>query len=272
MTSRSVYPLILGMVCLVSGLTLGATYSVVKERIAEQEQRVLETALKAALADAEEFETVGYVAMDREGKYHAVSDGTEFDRDRVEKGYVALAEVRRGVKGGETVGYVLEGSARGYSSEIRVAVGGDVAMSKVVAIKVISQQETPGLGARVNEVGTSETLWSVLMRRRSDREGPSVPWFQANFAGASTDTLMAASTLKGTDVNGDGKPDAITGATITSNAVLRAVQSAIRQATAFSSGGGIDGQSSASAKWPPAGGSAAQPGAAEGGTSESGGV
>jgi len=270
MRSRSVYPAILGSVCLISGLTLGVTYSLMQERIAEQERQVLEMALRAALTEAEEFETVGYVAKDGQGNYHVVESMEEFERDRAEKGYVAATEVRGGLKGGETVGYVLEGAERGYSSLIRVAVGVDVEVSKVIAIKVISQQETPGLGARVNEMQTSDTLWSVLLGRRSVKSGPSAPWFQANFSGVSTEKLLGLGTLKGQDINGDSKPDAITGATISSNAVLRAVQSAILQAQVFHKSEGVDASTSATAKWPAEKDAATQPGTTEEGAIDSG--
>lgn len=251
MRSRSIYPVVLGAVCLVSGLTLGVTYSALKGRIAAKEQDVLKEALRVALPEAEEFVTGGYVARDREEGYHVVGSIEEFERDRAEKNYVAVGEVRAGLRDGEMVGHVAEGSAQGYSSRIRVAVGVDADASKVVAIKVVFQQETPGLGARVNEVQTSDTLWSVLSGRRSQEDGASLPWFQANFSGVSMEKLLTISTLKGEDINGDGKPDAITGATISSNAVLRAVQDAIAQLKVHVTGEHVDARSGASVERAP---------------------
>ena len=251
MRSRSIYPVVLGAVCLVSGLTLGVTYSLVKGRIAANERRTLQEALRVALPEAEEFVTGGYVATDREGGYHVVESIEEFERDRAEKDYVAVGEVRVGLRDGEMVGHVAAGSAQGYSSRIRVAVGVDAGASKVVAIEVIFQQETPGLGARVNEVKTSDTLWSVLLGKRSQEDGVSLPWFQANFSAVSMEKLLTTSTLKGEDINGDGKPDAITGATISSNAVLRAVQDAIWQLKVHVTGEHVDARSGASVERAP---------------------
>jgi electron transport complex protein RnfG len=245
------YPVVLGAVCLVSGLTLGVTYSLVKGRIAANEQRTLQEALRVALPEAEEFQTGGYVARDREGGYHVVESIEEFERDRAEKNYVAVGEVRAGLRDGEIVGRVAEGSGQGYSSRIRVVVGVDAGASKVVAIKVIFQQETPGLGARVNEVKSSDTLWSVLLGKRSQEDGPFLPWFQANFSGVSMEELLTISTLKGEDINGDGKPDAITGATISSNAVLHAVQEAIGQLNTYVTSEQVDSCSGASVEYAP---------------------
>jgi electron transport complex protein RnfG len=251
MRSRSIYPVVLGAVCLVSGLTLGVTYSVVRGRIAAKEQDVLKEALRVALPEAEEFVTGGYVARDREGGYHVVGSIEEFERDRAEKNYVAVGEVRVGLRDGEMVGHVAEGFGQGYSSRIRVAVGIDADASKVVAIKVVFQQETPGLGARVNEVQTSDTLWSVLLGKRSQEDGPFLPWFQANFSGVSMEKLLTISTLKGQDINGDGKPDAITGASISSNAVLRAVRDAIGQLNTYVTSEQVDARSGGSVEHVP---------------------
>jgi len=223
------YPLVLGVVALISALALGVTYSAVKARIAEQEQKVLEEALKVALPEAEEFATLGYVAKDWKEAYHVLESAEEFERDRAAKGYLSLNVVRKGLRDGEVVGYVAEGARRGYSSLIRVAVGVDPGLTKVVAIKVISQQETPGLGARVDEIKTSSTLWAAILGRIPKGERSSVPWFQQNFCGVGVERLLSLTSLKGEDINGDGQPDAITGATISSDAVIGAVQRAIRQ-------------------------------------------
>ncbi len=236
MNKRFMYPVVLGTVALISGLALGLTYSVVKARIAEQEKEVFEEALRVALPEAEEFAVVGYAAKDWKGDYHVVEGAEEFDRDRAAKGYLSLNEVRKGIRDGEVVGYVAEGAQRGYSSLIRVAVGINPELSNVVAIKVISQQETPGLGARVDEVKTSSTLWDVLLGRGPKGEESSIPWFQQSFYGVVVQELLSFQTLKGQDVNGDGQPDAITGATISSDAVLGAVQDAVAQIVMVASG------------------------------------
>ena len=51
---------------------------------------------------------------------------------------------------GNAIGKVLKVAAKGYSSIINVMVGIDK-NNKITGIEVISQQETPGLGAKIKE-------------------------------------------------------------------------------------------------------------------------
>ena len=53
--------------------------------------------------------------------------------------------------GGNVVGYAVQNSGQGYQSIIRIMVGLDLNQNKVKRIKILSQAETPGLGARITE-------------------------------------------------------------------------------------------------------------------------
>jgi RnfABCDGE-type electron transport complex G subunit len=110
---------------------------------------------------------------------------------------------------GAVMGYAFKASRRGYSSDIvtMVGMGEDGVIKK---IKILSQNETPGLGTRVTEVIQTETLWDVLLKKAKLKEKPE-PWFPAKFAGKKYDTLNSS-------------VDAISGATITSEAVIASVQ------------------------------------------------
>ena len=69
----------------------------------------------------------------------------------------------------------------------------------IYAIKILSQQETPGLGSLCEQV----------------RSGESNPWWQAQFTGK---------TAKGIAVDKDkGEIESITGATITSRAITNSI-------------------------------------------------
>jgi electron transport complex protein RnfG len=92
------------------------------------------------------------------------------------------------------IGYAFPVFSQGYSSIIRTLAGMDTTGS-VLAIKVLFQQETPGLGTRCEEI----------------REGESEPWWQHQFKGLEATTLAV-------DKDG-GKITSITGATITSKAI-----------------------------------------------------
>ena len=101
-------------------------------------------------------------------------------------------------------------------------------------LQILYAAETPGLGERAKEVKSELTLWQAIgralgLKEKKAGDGLAVPWFQAQFAGKTLDKLIV---VKGeTDQN----IQAITAATVTSNAVTGAVKAAveeIRKATA----------------------------------------
>jgi len=96
------------------------------------------------------------------------------------------------LKGNETIGYAFKAAGKGYGGDISilVGIGDDFA---VTGIEILSHQETPGLGAKIVD-----------------------PSFQGQFVGLSADEIALSR-------NG-GKVDAITGATISSSAVVDTVR------------------------------------------------
>lgn len=107
---------------------------------------------------------------------------------------------------GEVIGYAIPVSAKGYGGDVSVMVGiafeGETALGKVTGVEILSHSETPGLGANA----TNE---SFLNEYKQDI------------------TASGFSVVKDDSGGYDGKIDAITGATITSNAVTNAVNEAL---------------------------------------------
>jgi len=213
------FPLVLTIVGLVSAISLGYLNGVTKKVRVEMEKKEKEESLHVVLPDAESFE-----------EKVANIDGEEF-------------RYYTGLRGGEVVGYAGVGSAFGYSSEIVVMVGVKKDFT-VNAINVISQKETPGLGDKVCEVLSKKTIGGLILGKEYHEEGLR-PWFQEAFSGKKA-PFMVSKDAGSTDVNSgatQGKAsliDAITGATISSRAVCKAVNSAvdkIYKATSLSSGG-----------------------------------
>ena len=101
-------------------------------------------------------------------------------------------------------GYVFIAYGKGYSSTIEAMVGVDNNCT-ITGVKILFQQETPGLGAKATET----------------RPGESVPWFQKQFAGKS-----AADVKVDKD---DGEIVSITGATITSRTVAQSIQKGFKE-------------------------------------------
>ncbi|HID73653.1 MAG TPA: RnfABCDGE type electron transport complex subunit G [Thermoplasmata archaeon] len=106
-----------------------------------------------------------------------------------------------GIEGNRTViGYAFLAEGEGYAGgiQILVGIGHDLGTPTLVGIKVISHAETPGLGARITETS-----------------------FQDQFAGLSVEDVRLT--------DDGGRIDAISGATISSRAVVDAVHDAISE-------------------------------------------
>lgn len=110
-----------------------------------------------------------------------------------------ITAVNVGYDGDNIVGYTIRITAKGYKGAIDMVVGISTE-DKIEGIKIISHGETPGLGANIETDG-----------------------FKGQFKGKS-----AAGSLKvvKTGASADNELDAISGATISSNAVTNAVNEA----------------------------------------------
>lgn len=120
----------------------------------------------------------------------------------------------------EVIGYAFVAYGKGYSSTIEtiVGVGQD---GRICGIKITSQKETPGLGAKVEEIASKNTLWAVLSGNAADETGLR-PWFQTQFDGRTVEGLRVVKSASEDGIL------AITGATISSNAVTSSVREGLR--------------------------------------------
>ncbi len=117
---------------------------------------------------------------------------------------------------GELVGYSFKAYGKGYSSTVETIVGVDPD-GTIRGIKITDQRETPGLGAKVLEVASLNTLWDVLSGNARDEAGVR-PWFQVQFDGRAPDELVVVKSRAEEGIL------AITGATISSDAVTNSVR------------------------------------------------
>jgi len=190
------FPLVLGIISLCSAFGLAVTYSLTRDEIRRQEQLKKNRGLAAVF-------------------------GVELPPDQANPPWepVGASDENPPVfrftdpKTGRRL-YAAEGAGQGYSSKVRVVVAVDQAVetdpdnARVKAMRVVSQRETPGFGTRCTE-----------------------PEFQAQFEELVFKYLKL---VKGSEYR-DPKRDkdgtqpiaAITGATITSNACVRAVSEAV---------------------------------------------
>ena len=182
--------LILTAITVVSGLLLGVVYDITKEPIAQAQENTKQEAYRTVLSDASEFETV------------------EFDADAAasllsENGYTSdvITEIAEGMDaGGATVGYVISvQSSEAYDGSLSLSVG-IASDGTVKGIEMLDISETAGLGMKADE---------------------------AEFKDQFKDKNVQKFTYTKTGEDGDDKIDAISGATITTNAVTNAVDSAL---------------------------------------------
>lgn len=183
--------LILTSITVVSGLLLGIVYDITKEPIAEAQENTKQEAFRAVLADASSFETMEDF------------DASEAMSILEENGYTSdeITEIAEGVDDrGETVGYVINvTSHEAYDGDLEVSVG-IAADGTVKGIEMLSISETAGLGMKADE---------------------------ADFKDQFKDKKVEKFSYTKSGESGDDKIDAISGATITTNAVTNAVDSAL---------------------------------------------
>ncbi|MFH1996560.1 MAG: RnfABCDGE type electron transport complex subunit G [Candidatus Omnitrophota bacterium] len=101
-------------------------------------------------------------------------------------------------KGKRLAGYCVKVNGSGYSGPIRMLVGITEA-GVIQGVSVLSQAETPGLGARIVEI----------------KRGSKRPWFLQQFIGKNATTISL------------DEIDAITAATISSKAVVEGINTSV---------------------------------------------
>jgi len=163
------YGFILAMICVVASGLLGGMNSLTRPKIIAQAQGEEQAALREVMPEGQHFEPI------KKGKdiiYYKVNN-----------------------KDGKFIGVAFEASGKGYSSVIDTLVG-MTQDGSIAAIKILNQNETPGLGARIAE---------------------------SSFTGRFTNK----------NIQGLTDIQAITGATISSKAVINLVQEKAKEIQAL---------------------------------------
>ena len=180
--------LVLFVITLVAGVSLGFVYQVTKEPIAEQERLAQVKANQEVFPDAADFTDE---TLDEAVAAQVLSNA--------DYGKIELTGVKKAVDAsGNALGYVVQVTSGGYGDKIVFTVG-ITNESSVNGISLISINETPGLGMNAEKV--------------------IVPQFAGKPATVFSVTKNAASS--------DSEIEAISGATITSKAVTYGVNAAV---------------------------------------------
>ena len=146
------------------------------------------------------------LAREENARKEALPAAVCFEVDSLEDGFVLYRGYDNPEGSGSPVGFTVLALGKGYSSTIRTVVGIDTGMT-ITGIKIAFQQETPGLGTKVEEIKGSE----------------NEPWFQKQFRGKREDQLKVVRTEDPEAI------EAITGATISSTAVTKSVREAVQK-------------------------------------------
>jgi len=180
--------LILFAITLAAGLLLGFVYDVTKEPIAEQKAKAKAEACKNVFAAADSFEAMA--GEDGPTAYFVAGEDLNADID----------EVMRALDGsGQLLGYVITVTDHeGYGGDIQFSMG--VTLDGTVnGISLLSISETAGLGMKAGD---------VLVPQFADKKVES---FTYTKSGSTSDSEI----------------DAISGATITTNAVVNGVNAGL---------------------------------------------
>lgn len=181
------------VITLVAGLALSAVNEITKEPIAKAEETARLEAYETVFPDAE-FETPQDLDALLEGGQAAIDSAGL-------SGCTVSDILYANDANGNRIGYVVAAvSPSGYGGDISVAVGIDSKTNTVTGFSVLSNSETAGLGAKC-----------------TDDE------FTSQFKGKEATSIEY---VKGGGAAGN-QIDAISGATVTTNAVTEAVNSAL---------------------------------------------
>jgi electron transport complex protein RnfG len=187
---------ILALVTVTAAFVLAEIYGVTKPRIELQKHAKTLAALEYVIPQAQIIEPVSQKVAVKDKK-----GNTLYQRDEIIY-YKAFSDKERS----KIVGYAFKALGNGYTSgsPIETVVGVD-STGKIIKIKIVSQRETPGLGALCEENGEFDgKKWSTEQFNSKTKENLNV------------------------DKDG-GDIVSITGATITSRAITNSIREKLNE-------------------------------------------
>lgn len=184
--------LVLFIITIIAGACLGYVYTITKEPIEKAEAKAKEDAYKDVFSSADSFEDFSSFSNPKE------NDTLTWSSNGFENIDINEAVLSKD-KEGNTIGVVLNITTHeGFGGDIQFAMG--ITLDGTTnGISILKISETPGLGMRADEV------------------------LKPQYSGKRTESFVVTKTGATTD----SEIDAISGATITSNALTKAVNSGL---------------------------------------------
>jgi electron transport complex protein RnfG len=174
---------VLALAGLLSGLTIVGAYEVTLPIITANNQRALERAVFKVVPGSEKLQ--GLIVA--EGSAEPAGEDSD-ERPSVYAAYDA---------DGRFVGYAIACEGPGFQDTIRLLYGYDPTTRRITGMEVLESRETPGLGDKIYKDAH----------------------FRANFEALAVDPQIVV--VKKGEKTQDNQVDAITGATISSKAVVK---------------------------------------------------
>lgn len=182
--------LVLVCITLIAGFLLGLVYDITKEPIAKQKQITKENACKAVFEEADSFDTENTLDVSKASKLL----GKDYASCTIDEAIPALDE------DGSVIGYAVTVTcSEGYGGDITVMIG-ITNDGTVNGIDFLALSETAGLGMEAKN-----------------------PEFAGQFADKQVDNFAVTKN----EASADSDIEAISAATITSNAVTKAVNAGL---------------------------------------------
>ncbi len=182
----------LGVGGAVAGLLLVIAYGVTLPRIEANRARALDLAVKEVLKAPERYDTL-YVV----GKTLVKKPPEGADPKKLEQVYLGYGP------GSETIGFAIVAGEAGFQDVIQLIFGYDPKTRQLLGMKVLESKETPGLGDKIEK----------------DQA------FVGQFRGAQPPLVG----VKKGKRSAPREVDMITGATISSKAVIRIINNTLRR-------------------------------------------
>lgn len=185
--------LALFLITLVAGVSLAFVNEITKEPIAQAQDKARLEAYEVVYPNAK-FETLDNT--------EEILKNSSASLKKENLSQCTVDDVLKATdESGNTIGYVFSAtSPSGYGGDVKVAVGVSNKDNSITGFTVLSHSETAGLGAKATE-----------------------DEFKSQFVGKSANGINYTKTGS----SSDSEIDALSGATITSNAVCEAVDSAL---------------------------------------------
>ena len=180
--------LTLGLAGLLSGVALAGVYEITLPRIQANQAAATRAAVLKVVPGSQAIQRLVW----RSGRFEPAGEGAS-DAPGVFAAYAA---------GGQFVGYAIEGEGAGFQDAISLLFGYDPARKRIVGMHVLESRETPGLGDKIYK-----------------DQG-----FLTSFADLAA--TPAVQLVKKGERSRPNEVDAITGATVSSKAVVSIINQA----------------------------------------------